>query len=165
MVKGGSLSGKEMQLVVFHLQEEDFGVDIRQVKEVLKLSQVTHLPHTAEDIEGVINLRGEVIPVINLRKRFGIPGEQQGHEGQWVIIVVIEGTQVGLTVDSVAEVIRLPLEAIERPSSTIAGTKSQFLEGVGKYNDRLLIILKLETILTTEERISLSDLHDWSEDD
>ncbi|MDO9574877.1 MAG: chemotaxis protein CheW, partial [Candidatus Contubernalis sp.] len=85
-------------------------------------------------------------------------------ESRRVIIVEVEGTQVGLLVDSVAEVIMLPLEAIQRPSSTIAGTKSQFLEGVGNYNDRLLIILKLDTILTTEERITLSDLQDWAEE-
>lgn len=164
MVKGGSLSGRELQLVVFNLQEEDFAVDIRQVKEVLKLPQVTHVPHTAEYIEGVINLRGEVIAVINLKKRFAVPGEDRESESRRVIIVEVEGTQVGLLVDSVAEVIMLPLEAIQRPSSTIAGTKSQFLEGVGNYNDRLLIILKLDTILTTEERITLSDLQDWAEE-
>lgn len=164
MVKGGSLSGRELQLVVFNLQEEDFAVDIRQVKEVLKLPQVTHVPHTAEYIEGVINLRGEVIAVINLKKRFAVPGEDRESESRRVIIVEVEGTQVGLLVDSVAEVIMLPLEAIQRPSSIIAGTKSQFLEGVGNYNDRLLIILKLDTILTTEERITLSDLQDWAEE-
>ncbi len=163
MVRGASSSGKEIQLVVFSLHGEEFGIDIRQVKEVLKVTQVTYLPHTAEYIQGVINLRGEVIPVINLRIRFGIPTDDEKKETQRIIIVEIEGTLVGLIVDSVSEVIGLPLEAIETPSGTIAGTKSHFLEGVGKYNDRLLIILKLDMILTTEERISLSELEDWQD--
>lgn len=164
MVRGGSSSKKEIQLVVFSLQGEEFGIDIGKVKEVLKVGQVTYLPHTAEYIQGVINLRGEVIPIINLRIRFGIAGEDAQLESQRIIIVEIDGVLVGLVVDSVSEVITLSWDSIEKPSGTIAGTQSQFLEGVGKYEERLLIILKVDTILTTEERISLSDIQDWQDE-
>ncbi|PKM78854.1 MAG: chemotaxis protein CheW, partial [Firmicutes bacterium HGW-Firmicutes-13] len=131
MIREGSLSRGEIQLVVFNLHGEEFGVDIKQVKEVLKLTQVTHLPHTAEYIQGVINLRGDVIPVINLRKRFGIPDDEEDKTSSRIIIVEIEGDLVGLIVDSVSEVLRLSTEAVESPSSTVAGSKSEFLEGVG----------------------------------
>ncbi len=161
MVKEGSPAKGEIQLVVFNLHGEEFGIDIGQVKEVLKYTQVTHIPHTAEYVEGVINLRGEVVPVVNLRNRFGIPDQEGEDLNQRIIIIEVEGDLVGLIVDSVTEVIRMPVRSVESPSDTVAGSKSEFVEGVGKYDDRLLIILKLEKIITTEERISLSDLQDW----
>lgn len=154
-------SGKgEIQLVVFSLHGEEFGVDIKQVKEVLKLTQITNLPHTAEYIQGVINLRGDVIPVINLRKRFGILDDEEDKTSSRIIIVEIEGELIGLIVDSVSEVLRLPMESVEFPSSPVAGSKSEFLEGVGKYQDRLLIILKLIKILSTQDRINIAELQD-----
>lgn len=147
-----------IQLVVFNLHGEDFGVNIQNIKEVLKLTQITQLPHTEEYIEGVINLRGEVIPVINLRKRFSILDMEEDKSNNRIIIVEIEGELVGLIVDSVSEVVRLPASDIESPSGKFAGARAEFLEGVGKYEDRLLIILNLGKIVHGEERITLAEL-------
>ncbi|RQD76127.1 MAG: purine-binding chemotaxis protein CheW [Candidatus Syntrophonatronum acetioxidans] len=163
MVKEGSLAKGEIQLVIFSLHGEEFGIDINQVKEVLKFIQVTHIPHTAEYVEGVINLRGEVIPVVNLRKRFDISDEKEEELKKRIIIAKIEGDLVGLIVDSVSEVLRLPLRAVESPSGTVAGSRSEFLRGVGKHDDRLIIILELDKIIATEEKISLADLQEWQE--
>lgn len=163
MVKEESPVKGEIQLVVFSLRGEEFGIDINQVKEVLKFTRVTHIPHTAEYVEGVINLRGEVVPIINLRNRFGIPEEEGEALNKRIIIVDIEGDLAGLIVDNVSEVLRLPLKTLDSPSDSVAGTRSKFLEGVAKFEDRLLIILKLDKIITTEERISLAELQEWQE--
>ena len=163
LVREGSLTKGYIKLVIFNLYEEEFGINVNHVEEVLRLTRITHIPHTAEYVEGVINLRGEVIPVINLRKRFGIPDDIDNEMKKRIIIVTIEGDKVGLIVDSVREVLQLPSKVVESPTETVAGSKSEFLEGVGKYDDRLLIILKLDKIITTEERISLSELQEWQE--
>ncbi len=147
----------EVQMVVFKLEKEEFAVDIQQVREVLKMSQVTPLPQSAHYIEGVINLRGEVIPVVDLRKRFELPlGERDGQTR--IIIVEIQESNVGLIVDSVTEVLRFSSSAIQPPPARVAGTRTDLIEGVGKVADRLLIVLNLEKILTTEEVISLEEV-------
>ena len=147
----------EVQMVVFKLEKEEFAVDIQQVREVLKMSQVTPLPQSAHYIEGVINLRGEVIPVVDLRKRFELPlGERDGQTR--IIIVEIQESNVGLIVDSVTEVLRFSSSAIQPPPARVAGTRTDLIKGVGKVADRLLIVLNLEKILTTEEVISLEEV-------
>lgn len=147
----------EVQMVAFKLEKEEFAVDIQQVREVLKMTQVTPLPQSAYYIEGVINLRGEVIPVVDLRKRFELTEEARNEQTR-IIIVEIKGNDVGLIVDSVTEVLRFPAAAIQPPPSRIAGTRADLIKGVGKIEDRLLIVLDLEKILTTEEVIALDEI-------
>lgn len=147
----------EVQMVVFKLEKEEFAVDIQQVREVLKMTQVTPLPQSAHYIEGVINLRGEVIPVVDLRKRFELPLGERGEQTR-IIIVEIQKSNVGLIVDSVTEVLRFSSSAIQPPPTKIAGTRTDLIKGVGKVADRLLIVLNLEKILTTEEAISLEEV-------
>ena len=144
----------EVQMVVFKLEKEEFAVDIHQVREVLKMSRVTPLPQSAHYIEGVINLRGEVIPVVDLRKRFELPVGVRNEQTR-IIIVEIQNSNVGLIVDSVTEVLRLSSSAIQPPPARVAGTRTDLIKGVGKVSDRLLIVLNLEKILTTEEVILL----------
>lgn len=147
----------EVQMVVFKLEDEEFAVNIQQVREVLKMSRVTPLPRSAHFIEGVINLRGEVIPVVDLRKRFDLK-DREKTENTRIIIVEIQESKVGLIVDSVTEVLRFSSSAIQLPPARIAGTRTDFIKGVGKVADRLLIILNLEKILTTEEKIALEEI-------
>ena len=116
-------TGVEIQVVAFKLEKEEFAVNIHQVSEVLKMTQVTPLPQAAHFIEGVINLRGEVIPVVDLRKRFELDPEEKGEQTR-IIIVEIQGNKVGLIVDSVTEVLRFPPAAIQPPPSRIDGTLS-----------------------------------------
>ena len=147
----------EVQMVAFKLEKEEFAIDIQQVREVLKMSRVTPLPQSAYYIEGVINLRGEVIPVIDLRKRFELHQEDRGEQTR-IIIVEIDNNDVGLIVDSVTEVLRFSAAAIQPPPTHIAGTRTDLIRGVGKLDERLLIILNLEKILTAEEKIALDEI-------
>ncbi|NMB40927.1 MAG: purine-binding chemotaxis protein CheW [Firmicutes bacterium] len=147
----------ETQIVAFKLEEEEFAINIHHVREVLKMTQVTPLPQSAYFIEGVINLRGEVMPVIDLRKRFELDVGERGEDTR-IIIVEIQENKVGLIVDSVTEVLRLSSTEIQPPPSKIAGTRTDFIKGVGKIDDRLLIILDMDKILTTEEVISMEEI-------
>ncbi|NLJ74837.1 MAG: purine-binding chemotaxis protein CheW [Firmicutes bacterium] len=145
---------EERQLVVFRLHNEEFGVEITKVREIIKPRHITRLPHVNDYIEGVTNLRGEVIPVICLRKRFGISAQENTQDTR-IIILEVNENRVGFIVDAVTETLRLPESSIEAPPSSIAGLKSDYLAGVGKLDDRLLILLEVDKILSTEEKIQL----------
>jgi purine-binding chemotaxis protein CheW len=152
-----SKKGGETQLVVFTLKGEEFACHISDVREVLKVAQVTPLPRSLDFVEGVINLRGEVIPVLDLRRRFGLPGAERTEQSR-TVIVDLHSRPVGLIVDSVSEVIRLPQSQIQETPDQVAGNKTHLILGVGKAGDRLLIILNLERILSGEEQIALDDI-------
>ncbi|MGI6307370.1 MAG: chemotaxis protein CheW [Dethiobacteria bacterium] len=156
-MRRGNEAVSETQIVAFKLEEEEFAVNIHQVREVLKMVPVTPLPQSAHFIEGVINLRGEVIPVVDLRKRFELPEQERSGQTR-IIIVEIEEHKVGLIVDFVTEVLRLPSTAIQPPPARVAGTRNDLILGIGKIEDRLLIILNLAKILTMNERISLKEI-------
>jgi len=147
----------ESQLVVFVMENEEFACGINNVREVLKMIRVTPLPRSLDFVEGVINMRGEVIPVIDLRKRFGLPEAERTDESR-IIIVEVEEYMVGLIVDSVREVLSLPDQQIQEAPSQVAGGKTDLIKGVGKVEDRMLIILDLDRILTSEEQIALDDI-------
>lgn len=150
---------EERQLVVFRLHNEEFGVEITDVREIVKPRHITRLPHVADYIEGVTNLRGEVIPVICLRKRFGLEPQEETQDTR-IIMLEINNGLVGFIVDAVTETLRLPEEAIEPPPSNIAGLRADYLAGVGKVDDRLLILLDVGKILSTDEKIQLQSLQD-----
>ena len=150
---------KERQLVVFKLHDEEFGVEITDVREIVKVGHITRLPHVADYIEGVTNLRGEVIPVISLRKRFGLARQDETQDTR-IIILEINDSMVGVIVDSVTETLRLSEDDIEPPPSNIAGLKADYLAGVGKLDNRLLILLEVNKILSTEETIQLQTISD-----
>ncbi|HOB28443.1 MAG TPA: chemotaxis protein CheW [Bacillota bacterium] len=148
---------KEIQVVAFVLNNEEFACDINNVREVLKMVKVTPLPQSLKFVEGVINLRGEVIPVVDLRKRFNLP-EVDYSERSRIIIVEVGSSQVGLIVDEVSEVLRLSSSQIQASPSGITGGDNELIVGVGKIEQRLLIILNLEYILSTEEQLALEDI-------
>jgi purine-binding chemotaxis protein CheW len=144
----------EIQLVVFRLGDEEYGVPITQVQEIIHFSKPTRVPKSPPFIEGVINLRGRVIPVIDLKKRFEVEAAQYTEEAR-IVVVEIHGHTVGLIVSEVSEVLRLPQACIEPPPAVIAGITANYLQGVGKLEDRLLILLDLNKILTAEEENQL----------
>ncbi|NLJ80527.1 MAG: purine-binding chemotaxis protein CheW [Firmicutes bacterium] len=148
---------EERQLVIFRLQNEEFGVEITDVREIVKPQHITRLPHVADYIEGVTNLRGEVIPVICLRKRFGLEPQENTQETR-IVILEVGGSLVGYVVDAVTETLRLPENAIEPPPSSIAGLRSDYLAGVGKLDERLLILLEVDKILGSSEEIKFQPL-------
>ena len=149
----GSIS--EMQLVTFNLGKEEFAVPILQIQEINRLVDITRVPKSPEFVEGVINLRGKVIPIIDLRKRFGLPQSELGKFSR-IVVVNMEGRMVGLIVDSVSEVLRLSEDAIEPAPPVVAGIDSEYIRGLGKLDGRLLILLDLSKILTKEERKELA---------
>lgn len=141
---------KERQLVVFTLGQEEYGVDILQVQEIKRLTEVTRVPNAPVFVEGVINLRGNVIPVIDLHKRFGLGAFQPTQESR-IIIVTVRDITLGIMVDSVSEVITLEEAAITPPPPLVAGIEASFVQGIGKLGDRLLILLNMDRILGLEE--------------
>jgi purine-binding chemotaxis protein CheW len=147
---------QELQLVVFRLAQEEYGLPITKVQEINRMVPITKLPQTPSFVEGVINLRGRIIPVIDLRKRFQL-GKNEQSEDTRIIIVEVDGQTVGVTVDQVAEVVRLPGNAVEPPPPTFI-LEAQYVNGIGKLDDRLLILLNIDKILTSQEAIALKKI-------
>ncbi|MFQ3549261.1 MAG: chemotaxis protein CheW [Armatimonadota bacterium] len=141
------------QLVVFQLANEQYGVNIGAVNTIIRMQEVTEVPRTPDYVEGVINLRGTVIPVIDIRKRFGL---EVGEVTKATRIVVVEvGDQlIGMIVDAVLETLRLSLDAIEPPSNVVVSVDSQYVRGVGKQDDRLIILLELGNVVNTEQLVA-----------
>src|SRR3990167_1397030 len=143
---------QEHQLVIFSIGDEEFGVDISQVREIVRLIPITYLPKAPEFIEGVVNLMGQVVAVIDLAKRLVISSKQRGDNTR-IIIVEIEGLTMGMIVDSVSEVLRLSSEHVEEVPSVIqTEVQEHYISGVGKLKDRLLVLLlDLKKVLTPTE--------------
>ncbi len=147
--KPEELSG-DLQLVSFKIGSEEFGVDILKVQEIIRMVEITKVPQAPMFVEGVINLRGRVIPIIDLRKRLNL--ELKDHDKHTRIVVVDIGSNImGMIVDSVSEVLRLPSKTIEPPPDLISGIDSEHIQGVAKLEDRLLIFLDLSKIVASEE--------------
>lgn len=143
-----------IQLVSFTIGQEEFGIDIKHIQEINRMVEITRVPNSPEFVSGVINLRGKVIPVIDLRKRFGFP-QKESDKNTRIIVVELADIVVGFLVDSVLEVIRIPKNITEPPPSLIAGIGSEFITSVAKLENRLLIILDIERILHEREKEQL----------
>ena len=146
--------GDERQLVVFQLGAELYGVEIARVHEIIRLQSVTRVPRSPSFVEGVINLRGKVIPVVDLRRRFGLPTAEHTRASR-IVVVEIGDQVVGIVVDGVSEVLRVSQMTVEPPSPVVAGIDSEYLHGIAKLPDRLVILLDLDKILAKEERRAL----------
>lgn len=140
---------KIIQLVTFRLGDEEYGVDILKVHEINRMMDITAVPNAPPCIEGVINLRGKVIPVINLRSKFGLPPKEADAHSK--IVVVDVGTAAGILVDSVSEVLRISSDIVEPPPPMASGAGSEYILGVGKLKERLLILLDIEKLLGARE--------------
>ena len=149
-----ALTGDERQLVVFQLGAELYGVEISRVHEIIRLQSVTRVPRAPAFVEGVINLRGKVIPVVDLRRRFGLPTADHTRASR-IVVVELGDQVVGIVVDGVSEVLRVSTSTVEPPSPVVAGIDSEYLHGIAKLADRLVILLDLDRILAREERRSL----------
>ncbi len=139
-----------LQLVSFKIGNEEFGVDILKVQEINRMLTITKVPNAPDFVEGVVNLRGKIIPVVNLRKRLNMPTIENDAKTR-IIVVEIQENTVGFIVDEVKEVLRIPKSITEPAPSMIAGIKTEYITAVGKLDDRLLILLDLEKILSAEE--------------
>ena len=146
-----------IQLVTFSIGEEEFGVDILKVQEIIRTMEITKVPRAQAFVEGVINLRGKVIPIIDLRRRFGLVSKTHDKHTR-IIVIEISNMIVGFVVDSVSEVLRIPSGTVEPPPPVVAGLDSEYISGVGKLQDRLLILLDLDKLLSSEDIEALSQL-------
>lgn len=145
-----------VQVATFNIGAEEYGVDISQIQEIIRMVEITRVPRTPAFMEGVINLRGQLIPIIDLRARFGM--ERMAPTKNTRIIVTDVGTKrVGIIVDSASEVLTIPIEAIEQAPEMIAGVGADYLQGVGKVGARLIILLDLTMVVTAPERRALEE--------
>jgi len=144
---------EERQFVVFKLAEENYGLPIDQVREINRLTEITRLPQTPQFVEGIINLRGGIIPIIDLRKRLMLPASNT--DNTRIIVVDVEDHSVGIIVDYVTEVLHLSSDNIDAPPPSLV-IDAAYLEGIGKIDNRLVMLLKIDKILTSEEQSILN---------
>jgi len=143
-------SDETKQLISFTVGSEEYGLELLRVKEVIRMRQITWLPKAPACVKGIINLRGDVIPIVDLRERFGLQQQQQTANTR-VIVVEVNGKPVGMVVDSASQVVRVPADQFD-PPPTVMGERSQdFITAVGKTGDRLIIMIDAEKILSTAE--------------
>ena len=147
----------EHQLVVFELAKEHYGMNIAAVESIIKMQAITVVPHAPAFIEGITNLRGKVLPVLDLRKRFGLD-QQAADKDSRIVVVGIGGTEVGMVVDGVSEVLTVADEDIEPPPPMVTTVDSAFITGIAKLGGRLVILLDLGQVLSLEEKSNLSIL-------
>ena len=141
-----------IQLVGFKIGKEIFGVDILMVQEIIRSAPITYVPNSPEFVEGVINLRGSIIPVIDLRKRLNLHTSSYEKEKDWILILDIGGRVTGFIVDSVTEVIKIQESSIDPPPDIlVAGLHSQYIRGVCEIDNNLLILLDFNRILLVDE--------------
>ncbi|HLS06500.1 MAG TPA: chemotaxis protein CheW [Bacillota bacterium] len=140
----------DQKVIVFQLADEEYALSVNQVGSIERMLTITRVPQVADFVKGVINLRGVVTPVIDLRNRFNLP-ESEYTDATRIIVTYIDEKEVGLIVDAANDVIDIPEEAIEPAPSVVGSIDVNYISGVAKLEDRLLILLDLAKVLTTQE--------------
>jgi purine-binding chemotaxis protein CheW len=153
---------KELQVVGFRIGRETFGLPISMVREIVRVPVITAVPNAPDYIEGVINLRGRIIPIVDLRKRFGEKSFETSKKNR-IVVVEMETRAIGLIVNSASEVLRIPPSEIEAPSNIFQEGELNYITGVGKLKGRLVILLDLNRILERGELRRLDEVADSAE--
>jgi purine-binding chemotaxis protein CheW len=151
----------DLHLVTFRVGNELFGIPISAVQEIVRVPAIARIPQTPEFVEGVINLRGRVITVVDMRKRLGqetIQMQSENRKKNRILVVEADGRLIGVIVDEVAEVLKLSSEYIDPAPPMVAGISNQYIKGVGKLTDDLLILIEIEKILTNEELLEIGEM-------
>lgn len=147
----------EMQFVVFKLKNEEYGVEITSVEEILKYQEITNVPQADEFVLGIINLRGKVIPIYNLKKKFY--GENTiVSDDTRIVVINYQDVSVGMVVDSVSEVLRLPEENIDLTNSIFSEKNNNTITGIGKLEDRLLMIIDIKHLFSEKETSKIKEV-------
>ncbi len=151
---------EEVQLVCFYIGDEEYGINIMKVQEIIRVDQITSVPRAPEFIQGIVNLRGNILPVIDMRTRFGLSRTEITEQNR-IVVVDICGKTTGLIVDSVSEVLRTTRSNIEAPPAAITNASSRFIQGVGKLNQgkRIILLIDADLILSNDESEALSSFH------
>ncbi len=145
------------QLIRFTVGTEEYGLELLHVKEIMRMHQITRLPQSPHCVKGIFSLRGEVIPIIDLRDRLGLPPLQQSSTTR-IIVVEVEDQPVGLAVDSASQVMRIPTAQITPPPPVMGGFSQELICGVGKIDEQLVILLDVDGILSHEEKLQLGNM-------
>ena len=146
----------QVQLVTFSVGGEEFGLDVFQVHEILRWQEPTAVPRAPAFVEGVLDVRGTLVPVIDLRRRFEL-AEVRHDDDTRIVLVDFQGERLGLVVDAVTEVLRAPETAVSPPPAFFRGLAAEFLRGIVRLNDRLVVLVDLDRILSSQERIALTE--------
>ena len=145
-------TGEVIQLVNFRLRDEEFAVDVGSVKEITRVAEISHIPEAPSFIQGVTNLRGQIIAVVNLAKQFGLASQEKLPDSARIVVTELNGQTVGILVDEVPEVLKIPEENIEpTPELIQTKVKKDYIKGVGKLEDRVVVLLDLEKVLAAHE--------------
>jgi purine-binding chemotaxis protein CheW len=148
--EGARAAVTEEQSVIMELGDETYGVNIGLVQEIIRMQAITSLPGTPEFVEGVINLRGKVIPVIDLKRRLGVEVAPVTDESR-IVVVDVRGQTIGMVVDGVSEVLRIPSDTVEPPASAVKTGDSDYINGIAKLEDRMVILLNLDKVMAWQE--------------
>lgn len=151
--KGNHAKEELIQLVSFNLEREEYGVEVLKVREIIRMTNITQMPSVPNYVEGIINLRGKVIPIVSLRKKFGLPDSDNNIHTR-IMVMDIDGELMGFIVDSVSEVIRISAGEIQpAPSMVGGGIDQECIAGVINQAQRLLVLLDLDRLFTPEEKM------------
>ena len=151
-------SGERLQLVTFKLVGEEFGLPILDVREIIRMTAITPVPQAPGFVEGVINLRGQIIPVVDLRKRFGMMPSDQNEETR-VVVVELGQVVIGLIVDAVSEVLRIPADSVAPPPGLVAGAiGAEYIQGISHYSDKMLILIDMYKVFSQSELGALDSM-------
>ena len=151
-LKGEEYGGELIQLVSFNLEKEEYGINVLMVREIIRMLNITRVPNTPRYVEGVINLRGKVIPIISLRRKFDL-AEAEYDKRTRIMVMEVVGEMMGFIVDEVSEVIRISEKEIQPPPPVVAsGIEQECMAGVVNQANRLLVLLDLERMFTADER-------------
>jgi purine-binding chemotaxis protein CheW len=151
-IDASTVRDEVLQFVTFTLNNEEYAVDILIVQEINRITEITKVPNSPDYVEGVVNLRGKVIPVINLRKKFGFE-EKSIDDTSRIIIMDIQGITYGVIVDSVSEVLRVPSSTVEPTPPMSSAESSKFIKGLAKLDGRLIILIDIDNLIDEELRI------------
>ncbi|SDJ99482.1 chemotaxis protein CheW [Natronincola ferrireducens] len=147
----------EKQYVIFKLCGEEYGVEINHVQEITEYKKATKVPNVPSFIEGIINLRGNITPIVSLKKKFNLE-EGEIQENNRIIIINLKNKHVGFIVDDASQVLTMEEKQIENPPELLTGIDRQYITGIGKVEEKIIILLDLEKILTEEEKEEIKNM-------
>ena len=142
--------GEQLQFVTFEVEDEEFAIDILTVQEIIRMMQITRVPQSPPSVEGVINLRGQITPIVDLRKRFDLAAREHNNESR-IVVVEVKGRVLGFIVDRVNEVLRVDSSIVQPAPELASSVESDYVRGVGKLDDRILILLDLERLFAERD--------------
>jgi purine-binding chemotaxis protein CheW len=151
-------AGARLHLVTFRLLGEEFGLPILDVREIIRMTDITPVPQAPSFVEGVINLRGQIIPIVDLRKRFGIDPKELNEQTR-IVVAELGATVIGLIVDAVSEVLRIPVDTVSPPPGLVAGSiGSEYIKGIAHNDEKMTILIDMRKVFSQNEMGELEGL-------